>query len=320
MTAVLPKIKKYLPFFVLLFLSFVLSTGKYSYAVTEGVKLWACYLLPSFFPYLFITALFSSLPATFSVSKRLSPVTEKLFGVNGSAAYAFLMSAISGYPMGAKVVADLKSAGLLNERESLTASALASTSSPAFTIGVVGNIVFKNATFGVFLFLINLISAIITGFLFSLGKRDKNKAPLKARCGETPGFYDLTYSSVISVLVIGGIIAIFYLISEILLSLGILNPFINGFSFITGDKTTGEAITFGLLEFTRGLKILGSTERTLLTLPVAAFLCGFSGVSALIQAIAYLKKAKINTAPFLFSKITHAAVSFILAFTVSPFL
>ena len=320
MTAVLPKIKKFLPFFILLVLSLILSAGKYSYAVTEGVKLWACYLLPSFFPYLFITSVFSSLPATFSVSEKLSPVTRKLFGVNGSAAYAFLMSAISGYPMGSKVVADLKTDGLLTERESVTASALASTSSPAFTVGVVGNIIFRDATFGILLFLVNLISAIITGLLFSLGKRDKNQTPLKVRRGETSGFYDLTYSSVISVLVIGGIIAIFYLISEILLSLGVLTPFISGFSFITGDKATGEAITFGLLEFTRGLKILGGTERSLLTLPVAAFLCGFSGVSALVQAIAYLKKAKIKTAPFILSKTTHAVVSFILAFTVSPFL
>ena len=320
MTRFLITAKKYLLFILILSFALVLSTGKYAYAVTDGVKLWACYLLPSFFPYLFITAVFSSLPATFSLSEKLSPLTKKLFGVNGSVAYAFMMSVISGYPMGSKVVADLKTGGYLSERESMTAAALASTSSPAFTVGVVGNIIFRDTLFGVLLFLVNIVSAIITGLIFSISKRDKNNRPLSVAHKETPSFYDLTYSSVISILVIGGIIALFYLLSEILLSAGVLTPFINVFSSVSGDAETGKAITFGLLEFTRGLKILGGTARTVFTLPIAAFLCGFSGLSAVMQSLCYLKKAKIKTAPYLISRLTHAVVSFLLALTVSFFL
>lgn len=320
MTRFLVITKKYAPLFILLSSALILSTGKYAYAVTNGIKLWACYLLPSFLPYLFITALFSSLPATFSLSDKLTPVTRKLFGVNGSVFYAFIMSAISGYPMGSKVVADLKTSGFLSERECKTASALAATSSPAFTIGVVGNIIFRDTLFGVLLFAVNVVSAIITGFIFSIGKRDKSSTTLRAASSETPSFYDLTYSSVISVLVIGGIIAVFYLVSEILLSVGALTPFIKLFSFLSGDAETGKAITFGLLEFTRGLKTLGETERSIFTLPVAAFLCGFSGLSAIMQSLAYLKKAKIKTAPYLLSRLTHAVVSFLIALTVSIFL
>ena len=320
MNRVLNKIKIYLPCMFLLSFALVLSTGKYAYAVTEGVKLWAAYLLPSFLPYLVITAFLSSLPATFSLSDKLTPFTRKVFGLDGSAAYAFFMSMISGYPMGAKVVSDLKLNGYLSDEESVKAAILASTSSPAFTVGVVGNLIFHDVTFGVLLFSVNIAAAIITGLLFSLKKENYTKIK-KARLNtEIPCFYDVTYSSVVSILVIGGIIAVFYLVSEILSSLGILSPIINAFSYIFRDETTGRAVTFGLLEFTRGLKILGGAKRSLLTLPVAAFLCGFSGVSALIQSIAYLKKAKINTAPFVFSKAVHAVVSFILALIVSLFL
>lgn len=314
------KMKKIAPFVLLVFFALLLSTGKYAYAVTDGVKLWAGYVLPSFLPYLFITAILSSLSVTFKIFGKFSFITRKLFNVNGCAGYAFFMSAISGYPTGALVTANLKESGLLSENEAETCAILSSTSSPAFTIGVVGNLMFKNAMFGVLLYAANIICAIITGMIFRRKENRNDKTSLPVLKTETKSFYDVTYSSVISVLVVGGVIAVFYVLSEILFSLKILSPAVSLFSFLFQNETLGTGFTFGLLEFTRGLKIIGEVKISYLSLPLAAFLCGFSGLSAILQSLAYLKRAKIKTARFLLSKTVHAVLSFLLSLIFSLFL
>ena len=135
--------------------------------VLEGVSLWVATVLPSTFPYLFLTAILSTLKTTQKVGICLTPFTKKVFNVNGLCGYAFIMSVISGYPVGAQIVADLKNGGLLTDTESTRAAAFCTTSSPVFLIGCVGNIMFKNSLFGLLLFLCNLIAAIINGLIFS---------------------------------------------------------------------------------------------------------------------------------------------------------
>ena len=53
------------------------------------------------------------------------------------------------------------------------------------------------------------------------------------------------------------------------------------------------------------------------SLPIASFIVGFGGLSVILQSIAYLKKAKIKTAPFLFGKILTAFVNFIVGFIIN---
>ena len=56
---------------------------------------------------------------------------------------------------------------------------------------------------------------------------------------------------------------------------------------------------------------------TALSLPIASFVCGFGGLAVIAQSLAYLKKAKIKTAPFLFAKLTHAVLSTVYSVILS---
>ena len=142
-----------------------------SSSVTNGLNLWFACVLPSLFPFFIITACFSYLKITGALSQRLSPLTRRLFNVNGCVGYAFFMSIISGYPMGAKVVSDLRIGGALTKSESVRAVALCSTSSPMFLISSVGTFMFKSTSFGACLFLSHILSALLVGFIFSFYKR-----------------------------------------------------------------------------------------------------------------------------------------------------
>ncbi len=318
--------KRLSTFFELIFFTFLacicllLAFGKgFSSVVIDGINLWVACVLPSLFPYLFITSILSSLKITGRLANKLSPIMKPLFNLNGTAGYAFFISVISGYPIGAKTVSDLKYQGLLTENQAVRASALCSTSSPMFIISSVGTIMFKNSAFGIKLFAVHLLSAIITGIIFSFYKRkdfSENHLPPVALKKMDNILYESTYSAVISILVVGGLITIFYLLTEILCSLGILSPIISLLEQLFGENVA-KGVVFGAFECTRGLKTLASGETTLLTLPLCALICGFGGLSVIAQSTAYLKKAKIKTAPFILSKIIMAVIGFILGFIFS---
>lgn len=314
------KLRNFFEFIIfgfLMFVSIILALDKrYSTATLNGIMLWATIILPSLFPYFFITFIFSSLKLTGKISSFLSPFTRVLFNVNGSVGYAFFMSLISGYPIGAKTVADLKEQGAISDTECIRASALCSTSSPMFLIGSVGSLMFKNSLFGMLLFLTHILSIILIGMIFSFYK--KNDKPTKSKSLLINNkidniLYNGVYSSVISALIVGGIITVFYLLTEILLNLNLLSPIINLFALLTNDKDIAKSLVLGAFECTKGLTSLSLTEQNILTLPIASFICSFGGLSVIAQSLACLKKAKIKTAPFIFSKIISAVISFFIA-------
>ena len=62
-----------------------------------------------------------------------------LFNVPGEGAFAFLMGLISGYPVGAKIVTDLKDNNLCTTEEAERMLCFTNNSGPLFIIGTVRN-------------------------------------------------------------------------------------------------------------------------------------------------------------------------------------
>ena len=287
----------------------------FSACVLDGVKLFVACVFPSLFPYLFITAILSNLRVTAKFSFRLNNLTSKIFAVGGSVSYALFLSLIAGYPVGAKTVSDLKLNGVIDQNESVRASVLCSSSSPVFLISSVGGIMAGDTLFGLKLFLLHVLTVLLVGFIFSFYKR---KTPLTPKNVQVPlsqstnVLYDGAYSAVISTLVVGALITLFFVLTKILSTTGVLTPFFKLFSLPFGSSG-GQGLTLGIFECTQGLKVILSAERTFFTMPLCAFITGFGGLSVIAQSLAFLKKAKIKTAPFVLSKLTSAVLSFIFA-------
>lgn len=306
-------------FVLLLCFAGALVFGKgYSYAVTDGIKLWAATLLPALFPYFFITAMLSGLSLTSKLARKLSPATRLLFNAGGITGYAFFISAISGYPVGAKTVADLKTRGLITPTEAIRASAFCSSPSPMFLVASVGGLMFKNKTLGLCVFFCNFLAALTTGIIFSFYKRSDRPSETEPDLNfSNVSLYEATYSSVISILVVGGIIAIFTVLSEIIRDTGAFVPIENFIGLFTENEAAKKGIAAGLLECTAGLKELSLGGANFFTLPVVAATCGFGGICVIIQSAAYLKSAKIKIAPFLAAKLLEAILSFVFGLLLS---
>ena len=124
---------------------------------------------------------------------------------------------------------------------------------------------------------------------------------------------DCVYESIISILIIGAYISIFYMLTDMLLLSGIFKPCIETLTSALSGLGLPEAISRGLLtgffEMTRGCNELASCPNQAAAAVAACALISFGGISINMQAMAFLSKAKIKAHTYFLYKCVHAALS-----------
>jgi sporulation integral membrane protein YlbJ len=228
------------------------------------------------------------------------------------------MSIISGYPLGAKITADLYEEGIINRAEAHRICAFTSNSGPMFIVGTVGIGMLISSTAGYIILISHILASLINGLVYRKYNPEEIDKIKKIEEEKTPSQQDvLTRSmenSIMSVLLIGGYITIFFVIAEILSSLQVFYPITQLFSFLGIESSVSNGIIFGLLEITKGCLTLASTSLSLgLKTILCAFIISFGGFSTAFQSFAFLNKFKISKRFFFLQKTTHAILSLIIA-------
>ena len=72
-----------------------------------------------------------------------------LFNVPGEDSYPLIMGIVSGYPVGAKIVCDLRNKNILTKPEAERLLAFNNNSGPLFILGTIGIGLFKDTTTGI---------------------------------------------------------------------------------------------------------------------------------------------------------------------------
>ena len=315
------KIFKLLVILTIIFLIITLAIfpEKYSKSTYKGVLLWAVSVMPSLLPYFFLTAILTKTNSLSCVFSKFSKFTEKVFRLNGISLYVFFMSILSGYPIGSKLTADLYENNLIGKGEASRLSLLCSTSGPLFIIGAVGVAMFESKISGFIIYITHVLSAIITALIFKNAYENPTSSQILLSDNKSDNIlYDSIYSAVISVLVVGGFVAVFYVISEILYDFNLLYPISFLISLIikplslSGEESV--AVSVGLIEFTKGAKALSVMGTNPLTLSLTNFIITFGGISVIMQSLAFLKKAKVKTAFFVLGKLVQAIISFVICY------
>ena len=142
------------------------SPAKYAGKVLEGLLLFCTSVLPGLFPFMFLTKILTGLSSVKKLSDKCGKLTQKLFNSHGLGAYSLLMSCLSGYPVGAKIVGDLHSNNLISDTDAQKMVTFSMTSGPAFVVGTVGGLMLGNATAGIVILASHLISNLLTGMIF----------------------------------------------------------------------------------------------------------------------------------------------------------
>lgn len=298
-------------------LAIVLNPSKFIGSCLDGLKLWCFKVLPALLPFFFLTTLLNRLGLTVSLARIFKLPCEKIFKVPGICSYAFISSALSGYPVGAKTIADLYEKKAITAEQAAKASTFCSTSGPSFVVGVIGYGAFASGVVGSKIFVCHILAALICGAIFGLLSKEKHIANERLLTIDEKAenvLYECVYSAVVSVAVVGGFICIFNVFADILTVYGVTDLLSKPLAILLKDQKLSTAIINGLIECTRGATSLAAIGTDAVTVSWTCATISFGGISVLAQSLAFLSKAKVKPTVFLLAKITHGVIAFALCY------
>lgn len=134
-------LKKYLLTFILLLfiLSLILFSAQNLIAAKNGLALFAFSVLPTLFPFFVATELILKTNIINILGKVLTKFMKPIFNLPGESAIAIILGTISGYPIGAKIVCDLKKDKKISKIEAERLIAFTNNSGPLFIIATCRN-------------------------------------------------------------------------------------------------------------------------------------------------------------------------------------
>lgn len=290
----------------------VVYPDRYVSTTFDGIKVWAFNVLPSLLPFFFFTNLLTRLKYASDFALSLSPVSRVLYGADGLGVYAQVMSFLSGYPVGVKIISDLYSGGLIDRKQATKYSTFCSTSGPLFIVGTVGVAIFQSKKIGVILLISHLLSSILTGVIFRCVKTAESKTPTVAFAATDNILYESVYSSVVSVSIVGGFIAVFYTIARVCFDFNLFYPLTALLSPLVGEKNAN-GIAMGLIECTFACRQFAENV-SILSVCLSCGAITFGGLSVWCQSAVYIKKANASFITFALSKIVQCVISMIICY------
>lgn len=290
-------------------------------AAKKGLSLWANSVVPSLLPFFIATELLGYTNIISILGKMLNKLMRPIFNVPGEGAFPFIMGIISGYPVGAKIVADFKKQGLCSSIEAERLIAFTNNSGPLFIVGTVGIGLFKDTKTGILLLITHLLACITVGILFRWWKSGKNKrsSPFIETSNKLPSRISLSnlgevlassiMNSISTVFLIGGFVVLFSVVISILNSSGCLELIANFLSPILNALGLSskyiKGIIIGLIELTNGVCSIAliASKSISTNIIICAFLLGFGGISVALQVLSITSKNGISIKPYLLGKL-----------------
>lgn len=314
-----------IPFFFVLFtiLLIVFSNSNFE-AAKKGINLWLNSVLPSLLPFFIATELLSYTNIIYYLGKLLNNIMRPLFNVPGEGAFAFIMGIISGYPTGAKIVANMKKDNICTKEECERLIAFTNNSGPLFIIGTVGTSLLYDTSIGFLLLFTHILACITVGIIFRFWKYNKNDSYKRYiniqknrvtfnNLGDIIG--ESIKSATNTVVMIGGFVILFSVINSMLNNSNFYHIIINFtspfFNLIGIDNNFLQGIYTGFIELTNGVQYICNipTKTISITIIICAFLLGFGGISVMLQVLSITSKSNISIKPYIIGKILHGIIA-----------
>lgn len=268
-------------------------------AAREGVALCLQTVLPSLFPFFVLSSLLVQSDVPRLLSRAMAGVMYPLFGVSGAGASALILGLLGGYPVGARTVAELYGRGEIGQEESEHLLAFCNNSGPGFFLGVCGTAVFSSARAGMYLYLIHVGAALVTGVLL---RRDLGLPRRKAVSRQRAPF-DLAAAVQGSFAAVGSVSA-FVIFFMVLLRLLSLVP------ALAALPPLPRAALFGFVEMTNGVNALPATRAGFV---LCAAIMNWGGLSVQAQTCAMLAGSALSARRCVIGKAVQALAGVPLA-------
>ncbi len=295
------KILKIVPLMLACYLICVMITNPAACisAAKEALRLCAEVVIPSLFPFFVCSNLLIGLGGTRMLSRYLSRWMRPLFGIPGAGALAVVLGVVSGYPVGADCVAELYASGECTKTEAERMLAFCNNSGPLFVMGAIGVGMLNNPKLGAILYLVHLLSAMLTGVIFRrYGRNGKQTMSLPLpSTGQNSGYAISTAvaDGVVSILKVCGYVVVFAVIGAAI------------------PSWRGSRLLYALLEITGGIRsIIQSQELGRFLLPTISLFLALSGVSVMMQVEGIVSPVGLSMKSYLLGKLTQGLLAFFL--------
>ena len=284
-----------------------LNTKEIGLATQKGLRLCTLVIIPSLFPFFIISQMIT--PLLSHINNETPGIFTKLFHISPSGKSALLLGMISGFPVGARTVASLYKAGDLSKDEAYRLLSFCNNTGPAFVIGTIGTL-FQSLPFGIFLYLLQICVASLTGIALGVGKKGMPRQVQRLsrqRKDASQSFPEIVLESSVAILKVCAFVITFQIL------IGIIVPVMK--------SSIATALVAAILEIGNAVSSAGEllSVAPALAAGLAAFSVSFSGVSVFMQSEAFLKEADLSVFPTIPVKLLQGLIAAIIAFLASPF-
>ncbi|QAY66790.1 sporulation integral membrane protein YlbJ [Paenibacillus protaetiae] len=316
----------------------------------RGLDIWWKVLFPALFPFFVISEFMLGFGVVHFFGKLLDPLMRPLFRLPGIGGFVVAMGYVSGYPVGAKLTAQLWEQKLVNRAEGERLVAFTTTSDPIFLIGAVSVGFFHNAALAPVLAAAHYGGALIIGLFMRFHDR---KAPLTpdssldarhrsrgyrpsrlreaframhaARLADGRFFGKLLQDAIQSALrlmiVVGGLVVFFSALMELLTHAGIIAALADGlrnlFRAIGLPGALSDAMIYGGFEVTLGARAAGTAGTGLMhQAAIAAWVLSWAGLSVHAQVASLLSRTDIRYKPLFIARLLHSFIAMALVYAL----
>lgn len=277
--------------------------------VKYSIDIWKNNLFPSLFPFFVISSLLIDNGIVEAISNISNGFFNKLFKINSSSVFIFLMSMFSGFPSSAKYIKELNDKKLINKSDAEKIILFSHFANPMFIIGTIAISFLNNKSYAIIILFSHYIINFIIG-IFLRNYNPNNNTNIIKDTKKIPFGISLTkaiLNSINTLLLILGTITFFLIITTIISENINLNKYI-------------EAILYGLIEMTQGLKYISMLDiSTRLKCTIITMLLSFGGLSVHLQTFSIINELKLNYKNYLLSRLIHTLLSGILVYLLFNF-
>nr|WP_041808984.1 sporulation integral membrane protein YlbJ [Evansella cellulosilytica] len=330
-------------------ISFMIFPKEAYDASIRGLTMWWDVVFPSLLPFFIMSEFLIRFGVVSFIGALFEPIMRPLFRVPGSGGFVWAMGLASGFPAGAKLTARLRQKGEITAIEGERLVSFSNASNPLFIFGAIAVGFFHNPALGVVLAAAHYGGNLIVGLTmryygndierenlnrsrakknFSLSyaiksmhqERLKDNRPFGKMMG------DAVQSAIQTLLMIGGFIILFSVLTRILeiinisLILSLIITIVLGILQMPGELSPG--IIQGIFEITLGSQLVSETVQTTLLQQavVVSFILAFNGLSVQAQVASILADTDIRFKPFFLARCLHGFISALLAYLIFDWL
>jgi sporulation integral membrane protein YlbJ len=296
-----------------------------------GLELWLTAVLPSLLPFMAASFLLLDTGLVRLISAFFAPITRRLFYAPGEAAYVLIAASVSGYPVGARLTAELYARGELSEPDAQRIVRFTSVTGPVFLTGAVGAGLLGLPAAGAYLAASHYLSAVLVGILLGLLDRRRHPAPLtqrlmlkdawarfKSDAASCPPIGAMLSSSVEkslwALIKIGGFIILFAVLLELLSVTGVMDALVwlyTPFANLVGlDSAAAQAALAGSVEMTTGCaRVAALSANMTAKLVLSSGIVAFGGLGIHMQTRAVCTPSGLMLRRFGMAKTLQCALA-----------